>query len=340
MQKLLKDSDAKPVEILLDEIYQHFSQVTSHTAPINWALQTFLYLKRKGLDVHLTSNYVPNQICIVPYDFLSTRGFISNAYVVACQYDRGRPQICHQRIVQNKLNVIDKTDHFIPHWPQPNLIPRDPSRGFALKNLGYKGREYNLASPFKQPDFLKQLEAMEIALSFSNSNSDLRGAWQDWNSYQEIDVILAVRNSPPYHLDFKPASKLVNAWMAGCPALLGPEPAYQQLRQSELDYIEVQNPDDIISALQRLKQDSSLYEAMVKNGLHRAKEFTPDKICDRWQDVLAGPITQGYEQWRQEPAPKKAFNKSAGLVWQVLRHRQIRNDFWQNVRNNPKPFAE
>ena len=44
-------------------------------------------------------------------------------------------------------------------------------------------------------------------------------------------------------------SKLINAWLAGCPGILGPESAFQQLRESELDYIEARTVDDIVNAV-------------------------------------------------------------------------------------------
>ena len=52
----------------------------------------------------------------------------------------------------------------------------------------------------------------------------------------------------------KPASKLVNAWHAGVPALLGPEPAYQALRM-QFDYIEIRSPEDAIREVIRLKEN-------------------------------------------------------------------------------------
>jgi len=40
------------------------------------------------------------------------------------------------------------------------------------------------------------------------------------------DAALAVRPGNEYFRSIKPAAKLVNAWQAGCPALLGPEAGY------------------------------------------------------------------------------------------------------------------
>lgn len=44
----------------------------------------------------------------------------------------------------------------------------------------------------------------------------------EWHDYQHVDAVLAIRDCPPVVLATKPASKLINAWKAGVPALLGP----------------------------------------------------------------------------------------------------------------------
>jgi len=58
----------------------------------------------------------------------------------------------------------------------------------------------------------------------------------DWPDFREADLILAVRPGDRRRATNKPASKLVNAWLAGVPALLGPEVAYRELRRSELEW--------------------------------------------------------------------------------------------------------
>src|SRR6185295_13492466 len=64
----------------------------------------------------------------------------------------------------------------------------------------------------------------------------LRLSEQAWNDYRDVDLVLSGRAESPLMLAFKPATKLYNAWLAGVPALLGDEPAFRALWQSELDY--------------------------------------------------------------------------------------------------------
>jgi hypothetical protein len=190
------------------------------SVPDIWSAQPYITLKHLGLNVHLVGDYVPGKICLIPSDNLVTRDRPFNSYVVACRADRGRPEICEQRLVVNELNVIDNTDHYLPHWSQPNLIPRNRDRGTQVKTLVFKGMERNLAAPFKSAEFQKELQA--IGVQFVVSSEEPTRQFQEWADYSQADVVLAVRNNTEYDLTVKPALKLINAWLAGCPAILDP----------------------------------------------------------------------------------------------------------------------
>ena len=89
----------------------------------------------------------------------------------------------------------------------------------------------------------------------------------------------------------KPAAKLQNAWAAGVPAILSPEIAYRELRRSRLDYLEARSRAEALEAIDALRADPSLYADMVSNGVERARDFQPDRLIERWVEVL----------WRQIP---------------------------------------
>jgi len=294
----------------------------------SWIVQTYLQLKCRGLDVHLVPHFVAGAICVVSREELMKRQLWQSlpfkSYVVVCQQDRPRPSICEQRVVQNRLNVLTQWDHFMPHWSQPDLKGRDPNRGDRVQNLVFKGRWYYLPEAFKNDQFVEQLKAIDIQFTTS---PDYNVNLSEWTDYAQADVLLAVRQRADLYLESKPPTKLINAWIAGCPALLGAEPAYQQLRRSELDYIEVNSPTDVIQALQRLKHEPKLYRAMIENGWQRAKEFTPDVLAERWRDLLAGAISTGYEAWSQTPKLWQAMGRPAQFGVRLLAQEQERRRF-------------
>jgi hypothetical protein len=319
------NGDVPPV---IEQLHERFVNAND-----SWSTQPYIQLKQRGLDVHLVPQCIPGKICIVTYEDLAIKDFPFHSYVVACRHDRGRPEICEQRIVQNQLNVLDSTDHFLPHWPQPGLQPRDKSRGTKLENVAYKGRSGNLAEPFKNPDFLQKLRSLGINLSVSPKNHEERV--RDSRDYKNVDVVLAVRPNffSEYYLSLKPPSKLINAWLAGCPALLSPDPGFQSLRRSELDYIEVLSPDDVIAALVRLRDNPSLYSAMVENGFRRAEEFTPDRIALLWRDLLADPIAKGYNKWLSQSPIQKLIGRPTRFFLRTIKHKRERKHYEINIRN-------
>jgi hypothetical protein len=129
----------------------------------SWIVQTYIQLKCRGLDVRLVSQYIPDAICVIAREELMKKRLLKSlpfrSYLVVCQQDRPRPFICEHRVVQNLCNVLCETDHFLPHWSQPDLKRRSPQRGDLVKNLVFKGRFYYLPEVYKSLDFLEQLRA-------------------------------------------------------------------------------------------------------------------------------------------------------------------------------------
>ncbi|MBE9099219.1 glycosyltransferase [Vacuolonema iberomarrocanum] len=302
-----------------------------------WGPQTYIQLKRRGLGVHLVPDFVPGALCVTTYEQLTIKSRPYSSYVACCRHDRGRPEICEQRVVQNHLNLIDETDHLMPLWPQPCLQPRDASRQARVENLVFKGRTIYLAKPFRTPSFLDALQDLGIQLKVSPD--DPVEAYKFWTDYSDADVVIAVRNCTDYDLSIKPPSKLVNSWMAGVPAILGPEPAYQNLRESELDYFEVRSADEAIAALKRLKEEPGLYQAMVENGLRRAQDFTADRIAERWRNLLAGPITEGYEKWLAQSAIQK-MARPLQFGIRCVKHKMEKRTFEKNIHDGARMFPE
>jgi hypothetical protein len=319
-------------DLMVDQVPPPIESMYERMMADCWTVQTYVQLKRRGLNVHLVDQFLKDQICVVGYDNLSIRDFPYDSYVVCARHDRARPEICDRRIVQNRLNVVENTDHYIDHWPQPCLIPRNKNRGSRVENLEYKGLEIYMAEPFKQIAFKKRLETLEI--KFDLFEGDPSESIQYWRDYSKCDALIAIRNCTQYDLTLKPASKLVNAWRAGCPALLGPEPAYQVLRKSDLDFFEVKTEDDVINVLRKLQEDPTLYNSVVENGLKRAEAFTSDAVAKEWREVLAGPIAEGFESWKKE----SVFQRLPRYVLRSILHKIEKRKFVNGIFHGDRLF--
>lgn len=259
-----------------------------------WIILTYLHLKRKGLNVFISDKFVPGQICVASTLDFGVRALFSNAFIVGCRGDGFKTHLCNFSIVQNKANLESETDALVPLWPQPGLIPRAKERNQTIETIVFKGSRSNLYKDFCSSEFQHELEMLGVKLIIHGREEPLM-----WHDYHTDDLVLAVRDLTEKDALVKPASKLINAWIAGVPALLGPEPAFRDLRRSPLDYIEVTTPNTALDAIRMLKAKPELYQDMVINGQKRAEDFTPEKIAQRWYDILSGPVTDQYKQWKK-----------------------------------------
>ena len=147
----------------------------------------------------------------------------------------------------------------MPHWSQPNLIPRDPSREDRFETVAFLGDPCNLAPELADPQFAKLLR-QETGATF-----ETRGA-ERWHDFSDVDVVLAIRDfSSAKHLH-KPATKLYNAWLAGVPLIAGSDSAFQAEGSIGEDYLIARSPEDCIRLLKRLHKQPSYRRRIVTSG--------------------------------------------------------------------------
>ncbi|MGF1508190.1 MAG: glycosyltransferase [Myxococcota bacterium] len=287
-----------------------------------WAVQSVIYLRQRGLDVRLSRKLINDEICVVPYHDLFARHLPFRSFVVACRLDSARPAICEMQTVLSQSCVVDPNqDFFMPQWVNPVIKRRDPARGGQAKVLSFKGTLNNLAWPFRRSDFAERLQAHGLRFE---SSPDLPKAQliEDWCDHRNVDLILAVRNLTEADYKVKPPVKLLNSWSAGVPALLGPEPSYRDLYRDDLDFVEVQTPEDVVQACIALARDPARYVAMVERGYQRAEAFTPDAIATAWHTFLGGPVMERFERWRRGTTPARLALGSARFGLRLLQHRR------------------
>jgi hypothetical protein len=271
----------------------------------NWIIRTHYELGLRGVSSTIGPVLRKNAINFTSVFDFGRRQRDPHAFVVIPQGDAHYPQLANFVIQQNYLAPETSELSAVAHWPQPGIIPRDAERKSHIERIVFKGRTNNLDPVFRSQRFQDALAKLGMSLeldSFSGENGK-----QSWNDYRAADAVLAARNLTVNDARKKPASKLVNAWFADVPALLGPEPAFQELRQSELDYIEIKTPENAINALQNLKDNPDLYLAMVENGRLRRKKFNENSLADRWIQILNGPIAAAFEQWQRASSGHRNF---------------------------------
>ena len=300
----------------------------------NWTLQTYENLLKAGFPCRLVGE-IPREGVIVAHTRLLDDSLVPNArqLLVCIEADRGRHPYAQLHVQQNPAGArsadaelrtrIDQRivsfptpNQYVCYWPQPDLIPRDSERGARFERVVYMGRAKNLAPALRSEAWSRRLREHGLAWKIEED----RLAWRD---YREIDAILAVRDfagEPHLH---KPATKLHNAWRAGVPAVLGSESAFRADRRSELDYLEVNSPDEALAALLRLRDDVDLRTEMVSSGRRRAREVTAEAITASWLSYLRDVAIPAYDAWStSSPLARRAF----------LLNRRLRQRF-ERLRN-------
>lgn len=266
-----------------------------------WILQTFLRLRRAGHPVELSATVPSGGIVVfhAKQEKEVRRQAGRETILVAARADNREALIADFEVLQNGAFADGRRRFFIPHWPQPGLVPRDPARGERIERIVYKGFAANLHPEFRASEWTGFLAAERIdwvvdAVAFAGRNR----LELEWPDFRTVDLLLAVRPPERKTRRSKPATKLVNAWLAGVPALLGPELAFRELRRSDLDYLEVASVAEAREAVLRLRRDPALYRAMVENGRQRGAEFAVDALVPRWAELLFATIPARAESGR------------------------------------------
>jgi hypothetical protein len=282
--------------------------------PYNWTIQSYLYLSAIGYPCTLTASFPDQGIILAHSDLMPLVKPTEKQFIVEIKPDRNLVCIyANFVIVQNKHDPIGMgikrfiiRSNFVHYWSQPGLIPRVRERGDRFENVFYMGnpeQSINVAE-------LKQAIS-SVGLRF------IAAPRHRWHDYSDADVIVAVRpkKSPPNSEDTlgmysqyrKPATKLYNAWLAGVPAILSPDIAYEDLRQTELDYLTAESVSEVVGALGRLRSNPTLRNLMVHNGTFRGRAFKQNKISEQWVRMLTTEIVPRYFAWSQSNSRRAWF---------------------------------
>lgn len=258
-----------------------------------WILQTYLRLRATGAAVHLAAELPADGIGV--FSSKQRRALVrgqrrsTQAVLIGVRQDVGEALIADLEVVQNEVQADETRRFYIPHWPQPGMLGRDPARGTRIETIAYKGFLGNLHPAFREAawlGFLRERGIRWLVDAAPYTDDFVEAATLEWNDFRDVDLVIAVRAPDAQLHPRKPATKLYNAWLAGVPALLGPEVAYRALRRSALDYLEVADVRAAQAAIAQLHSSPSLYADMVSNAHARASEFRSDVLVRRWHDFL------------------------------------------------------
>jgi hypothetical protein len=288
----------------------------------NWTFQTYQRLRQLDPPLVLSPNLPTSGVIVafagsIPGNFRPTR----DQYLVSISADGPPCRLADMHIVQNKEQTKWlRNAHFIPHWPQPGLVPRTMSRGERFENIMYFGDPANLAPELRAEHWSKSLKALGLNWRIIGPD-DPRLA-----DFSSVDAVVAVRSFTRQGFIRKPASKLVNSWIAGVPAILGVEYAFREVGHPGDDYFEAYSYETCLDSIALLKEDEGLRARIVQCGRIRASAFSVDQVSRRWMQILRFALVKCREKSTQGglAVARDNFVRVAGRKRRGLEHRVLR----------------
>jgi len=284
-----------------------------------WIYQTWLALERSGFSVRLT-HAIPSEGILVALTNLLTADvrLPEQVFFVGVVADYLADARAHLHVVQNNAHARRlRNSAFMPHWPHPNLLPRDPARLDRFENVCFFGESSNLAPELADRRWKDKLRD-ELGLNFIIWGADR------WHDYREADCIVAIRSFSRSSYIHKPATKLYNAWLAGVPFIGGMDSAYAADGEPGGDFLQAATPGELFGHLRRLQEELSLRKRLVAAGAISGRGFSFDATLERWKRLLAETVPDLAARWRNKSSSERRLFHAlqAASVWldSRLRH--------------------
>ena len=288
-----------------------------------WTVQTYLRLRDVGVGCQLTDE-LPDRGVVLFHVNATRTGKIrpGPSRLLVCL--KAESTLCPQaqlHVVQNSCEASRFLGcYFLPHWPQPGLKPRRVDRQNRFETIAFLGHRNSLADELMTADWENHLQQRGLKwqpVINTNAWDSHQSIDTDWNDYQQIDAIVAIRQFGLRRPGFrrKPATKLYNAWLAGVPAILGQESAYRAEGAVGVNYLEANSMVELLAGLDQLQQDAVFRQRLVKKGQLRAIQYTPEVITQRWQQFLNRVAIPAYHRWCSWPNWQRQAQYAQGSVW-------------------------
>jgi len=284
------------------QVFPPIEYTTCH----NWIYQTWNFLKESGFPCNLSTEICDSGITIalgLTLDASFRRGaqLPKDVFFVDVVADKLPHPAAQLHLVQNKTHAkLLPNSLFVPHWPQPHLIPRDPTRNNRFENIFFFGHPGNLAPELSSKNWRQRLQR-ELGLSFYIQGN------MGWHDYRHADAVLAIRNFSRSRYFHKPATKLYNAWQAGVPFIAGRDSAYALDGHSGKDYLIATSPEEVFQHLKHLKEDENSRNSLIQKGFQSGASFSREATLIHWKKLLQETLPRLADQWQQTSMRRRRY---------------------------------
>ncbi|MBX9577660.1 MAG: hypothetical protein K2W97_04170 [Chthoniobacterales bacterium] len=284
-----------------------FAELNKSLTVHTWLYQTGTLLQQAGVNCEFFAKmpHLPHRGIVVTmsgllYCYPKRLRFPPSLFVAGIVADAGIPHPTGMlHLIPNKIatKYLPFTE-FIPHWPQPFLIPRDATRGERFETVCFMGDPQNIAPELCSKEWHSRLEK-ELGLCFIHRDFD------DWHNFSDVDCVVAIRDFSTRRFYYKPAHKLHNAWLASVPFIGGRESAFIGDGHPGHDYLVAHSAEEVFLYLKRLKEDPVFRSKLVEHGSQSGVAFTREAVLQSWKRLVQETLPVRALKWEQSSAVKR-----------------------------------
>ncbi|WP_081618398.1 hypothetical protein [Thioalkalivibrio sp. ALE31] len=296
---------------LIDAEYERFTN-----SGWAWIAQTALLMRDAGLEVTIGGTLRPDSINVGLAADLRSLPRSADCFRVSVDADQLRARWSNRFVVQNQRQA-GRRAFWVPHWPQPGLLRRDPERKH-FSNVVFFGLARNLEGDQRWWREVCRRHGMKFSIR----------APSEWNDYRDVDVAVGIRSFGNKAYDNKPPTKLINAWLAGCVFIGGADSAYQQIGVAGQDHFVASDVGELESLLAVLSHQPRVGKDAIAEGRRRLTRVgSRENTRDRWVKLLSGEIRESFERWSAGPKVARKIPVAVGTAVDggVL----LRNRLWR-----------
>lgn len=271
-------------------------------------IELFVRLRNAGLDVSIGPVIPKHSRCVVVFlgdiaDWRSlrmrpgplrrlARGIGHDQSVALVRSDFPLqvrpPRFVSCEVMPNASSITASRQRWVPLLPQRGIIRRSAERGERVESVVLKCFPENVPSDIDNESFRRRIASLGMSLSVDTQPLD-------WPNFETADVALCVRSETGHEfedeqLSRRPATKLINAWVAGCIPIVSPERSYKDLARPGVDSLLARSGDEIIDCLSAVATDKALVRHLLDGVAVRSKEFEVDRTLRSWIDLLWSPL--------------------------------------------------
>lgn len=286
-----------------------FAEIGKSLTVHTWLYQTGSLLKQAGVNCEFFMGMpnLPYRGIVVTmsgllYGYPKNLRFSPSLFIAGIVADDGIPHPAAMlHLIPNQVATkFLPFSKFIPHWPQPFLIPRDTARGDRFETIGFMGDSQNIAPELCSQEWHERLEK-ELGLRFVHRDFD------HWHNFSDIDCVVAIRDFSTRRFYYKPAHKLYNAWLAGVPFIGGRDSAFATDGHPGHDYLVAHSAEEVFLHLKQLKEDPRFRAQLVENGRRSRVAFTREAVLQSWKQLVQETLPIHALKWQQSSALKRRW---------------------------------